>query len=154
MGFEGEKVVQGWVFPALDGYDHSTEMRLYGELLEKFNAMPGVQSASLSRLRMIFGNWYGAAWLQGAAVDATETRQVYCDPVGPRFFATMGIPLLRGREFSAADSATSPKLAIISESLARKFFPNVNPLGRRFGFDSAQASGDIEVIGVVKDVKR
>ncbi len=152
-GFEREKVVQGWVFPALAGYDHPTEMRLYRELLEKFNATPGVQAASLSRLRMIFGNWYRDAWVQGAAVDAAETRQVYCDPVGPRFFATMGIPLLLGREFSAADTETSPKMAIISESMARKFFPNVNPLGRRFGFDSAQSSGDIEVIGVVKDVK-
>jgi predicted permease len=152
-GFEREKVVQGWVFPALEGYDHSTEMRLYRELLEKFNATPGVQSASLSRLRMIFGNWYRDAWVQGAAVDAAETRRVYCDPVGPRFFATMGIPLLLGREFSAADTETSPKVAIISESLARKFFPNVSPLGRHFGFDSAQSSGDIEVVGVVRDVK-
>ncbi len=152
-GFEREKVVQGWVFPALAGYDHPTEMRLYRELLEKFNATPGVQAASLSRLRMIFGNWYRDAWVQGAAVDAAETRQVYCDPVGPRFFATMGIPLLLGREFSAADTETSPKVAIISESLARKFFPSENPLGRRFGFDFAQSSGDIEVIGVVKDVK-
>jgi predicted permease len=152
-GFEREKVVQGWVFPALEGYDHSTEMQLYRELLEKFNATPGVQSASLSRLRMIFGNWYRDAWVQGAAEDAAETRQVYCDPVGPRFFATMGIPLLLGREFSAADTETSPKVGIISESLARKFFPNVNPLGRHFGFDSAQSSGDIEVVGVVKDVR-
>jgi predicted permease len=152
-GFERDRVVQAWVFPALEGYDHPTEMRLYRELLEKFNATPGVQSASLSRLRMIFGNWYRDAWVQGAAVDPAETRQVYCDPVGPRFFATMGIPLLLGREFSAADTETSPRVAIISESLARKFFPNVNPLGRRFGFDSAQSSGDIEVIGVVKDVK-
>jgi len=152
-GFERENIVQGWVFPALEGYDRPTEMRLYRELLEKFNATPGVQSASLSRLRMIFGNWYRDAWVQGAAADVAETRQVYCDPVGPRFFATMGIPLLLGREFSAADTETSPKVAIISENLARKFFPNVNPLGRRFGFDSAQSSGDIEVIGVVKDVR-
>jgi len=153
MGFEREKVVQAWVFPALEGYDHPTEMRLYRELLDKFNATPGVQSASLSRLRMIFGNWYRDAWVQGAAVDPAETHQVYCDPIGPRFFATMGIPLLLGREFSAADTETSPKVAIISESMAHKFFPNVNPLGRRFGFDFAQSSGDIEVIGVVKDVK-
>jgi predicted permease len=152
-GFEREKVVQGWVFPALEGYDHPKEMRLYREFLEKFNATPGVQSASLSRLRMIFGNWYRDAWVQGAAVDPAEPRQVYCDPVGPRFFATMGIPLLFGREFSDADTETSPKVAIISESLARQFFPKVNPLGRRFGFDSAQSSGDIEVIGVAKDVK-
>ena len=152
-GFEREKIVQAWVLPALDGYDHAAEMRLYRELLEKFNSTPGVQSASLSRLRMIFGNWYRGARVQGAALDSTETRQVYCDPVGPRFFATMGIPLLLGREFSPADTETSPKVAIISESLARRFFPNANPLGRRFVFESAQSSGDIEVVGVVKDIK-
>jgi predicted permease len=152
-GFERQRVVQAWIFPALDGYDHPAEMRVYRELLEKFSATPGVQSASVSRLRMVFGQWYRDVRVLGEGVNAAETRQVYCDPVGPRFFETMGIPLLLGREFSAADTETSRKVAIISESMARRFFPDENPLGRRFGFDKAQSAGDIEVVGVVKDIK-
>ena len=152
-GFERDKVLQMWVFPALSGYDHPAEMIFYRELLDKLKATPGVQSASLSRLRMIFGRWYRDVWVQGAAPDAAQTRQVYCDPVGPRFFETMGIPVLLGREFSVGDTETSPKVAIVSESMARKFFPNQNPLGRHFGFDAARSSGNIEIVGVVRDVR-
>jgi predicted permease len=152
-GFERQRVVQAWVLPALDGYDHPAEMRLYRELLEKFNATLGVQSASVSRLRMVFGSWYRDVRVRGTGRDAAQTRQVYCDPVGPRFFETMGIPLLLGREFSAADTETSHKVAIVSESMARKFFPNENPLGQHFGFDVAQSSSDVEIVGIVKDIK-
>jgi predicted permease len=152
-GFARDNVLQMWVFPALSGYDHSAEMRLYRELLEKLNATPGVQSASLSRLRMIFGRWYRDVWVEAATPDTAETRQVYCDPVAPRFFETMGVPLLLGREFSVTDTETSPKVAIVSESMARKFFTGENPVGRHFGFDAAQSSGDIEIVGVVKDVR-
>jgi predicted permease len=152
-GFERERVVQAWVLPALDGYDHPAEMRLYRTLLEKFNATPGVQSASVSRLRMVFGHWYREVWARSAELNASESRQVYCDSIGPRFFETMGIPLLLGREFSAADTEKSPKVAIISESMARKFFPNENPLGQHFGFDTPQSGGDVEVVGMVEDIK-
>ena len=78
---------------------------------------------------------------------------MYCDPAGPRFFETMGIPLLLGREFSSADTETSSKVAVISESMARKFFSGENPLGRRFRFDRADSGPEIEIVGVVKDIK-
>jgi predicted permease len=151
-GFERDAIVQAWVLPVLSGYDRPSEMALYRELLEKFNAVPGAQVASLSRLRMIFGRWYRDVWVQGVATDQTERHQAYCDPVGPRFFETMGIPLLLGREFTPADTETSPKVAIISESMARRYFPDGNPIGRRFGFDGASSSGNVQVVGVVKDI--
>jgi predicted permease len=91
--------------------------------------------------------------VQGEAPQSLDAREVYCNPVGPRFFQTMGISFLLGREFSTSDTETSPKVAIISESLARRFFPGENPLGRRFGFDGVKSSGDIEVIGIVRDIK-
>jgi predicted permease len=152
-GFERAHVLQMWVFPVLNGYDHAREMNLYPQLLEKLNATPGVQSASLSRLRMIFGRWNRDVWVQGLQPRADASRKVHCDPVGPRFFETMGIALLLGREFSPADTATSSRVAVISESMARKFFPNQNPLGKHFGFEKPESSADIEIVGVVKDIK-
>jgi predicted permease len=152
-GYDREKVLTMWVFPALSGYDHMHEMSLYQELHGKLSDIPGVESASLSRLMMIFGRWNRKVWVHGEATHSLDAREVYCDPVGPHFFQTMGIGLLLGREFSASDTETSSKVAIISESMARIFFPGENPLGRRFGFDGAKSSGDIEVVGVVKDVK-
>jgi len=152
-GFERNKVLEVWVFPALNGYDHASEMNLYPRLLDRLNAIPGVQSASLSRLRMIFGRWNRDVWVPQSVSAAQGARQVYCDPAGPRFFATMGIPLLLGREFSPADTATAPKVAVISESMAREFFVGKNAIGERFRFDHADSGPEIEVVGVVKDIK-
>jgi predicted permease len=152
-GFERSHVVMAWVFPVLNGYDHAREMALYSELSERINAVPGVQSASLARLRLVFGRWFRDVWIQGAAPTVTENPQVYCNLVGPRFFETMRIPLLLGREFSPADTETAPKVAVISESMAHRFFANANPLGRRIGFEGPESSGAIEVVGVAGDIR-
>ena len=152
-GFERNKVLQMWVLPALNGYDHASEMTLYPQLLEKLNTIPGVQSASLSRLRMIFGRWNRDVWVTGSVIAQKEPREVYCDPAGPGFFATMGIPLLLGREFSFADTSTSPKVTIISESMAREFFGDKNPVGQLFRFDHSDSGPEITIVGVVKDIK-
>jgi len=61
--------------------------------------------------------------------------------------------LSSGREFSRSDSETSAKVAIVSEAMARKFFPNRNPLGLRIGFDGPAACGEIEIVGVAKDIR-
>ena len=152
-GYDGSKILTMWVFPAMSYHDHAREMSLYRGLYDKLNTIPGVQSASLSRLRMVYGRWYRKVWVQGEGPQSADVPEVYCDPVGPRFFETMGIGLLLGREFTLGDAETSSRVAIISESMARKYFPDENPLGRRFGFDGAKSSGDIEIVGVVKDIK-
>jgi predicted permease len=58
-----------------------------------------------------------------------------------------------GRDFSSADGETSPKVAVISESVARKFFPNLDPIGRRLGFGKPEASGDFQIVGVARDIQ-
>ncbi len=126
-GFNRDKVLVGWVIPVLAGYDHSKEMRLYEELMEKLNAIPGVRSASLSRYRLLFARPDRNLWVQGSAPVVDAEREVYCYPVGPRFFETQGIGLLLGRGFSSADAETAPKVAVISESVARQFFPRQGP---------------------------
>jgi predicted permease len=72
--------------------------------------------------------------------------------VGPRFFGRFGVPLIGGREFTASDTAASPKVAVVNERFARHFFGNGNPIGRRF----TQGGGktlDTEIVGVVKDTQ-
>ena len=73
-------------------------------------------------------------------------------PVTPRFFETFGIPLLAGRDLTDRDGAGSPKVAIINEAMARKFFPGRPALGERFGRDEASPR-EIEVVGVVRDAR-
>jgi predicted permease len=73
--------------------------------------------------------------------------------VGQDFFAAMGIPLVAGRGFGPQDTAKSQKVAVISESMAQRFFPNGPPVGKRFGIKGPQSTEDVEVVGVVKDAK-
>src|SRR5205807_1211830 len=94
FGFEREKVLAAWVFPALAGYDHAREMSLYRDLPERLNAIPGVRSAGLLRIRMLRGGWYRDVWAQSPEIIPEPRRGIRCDPVGPRFFETMGIGLL------------------------------------------------------------
>ena len=152
-GFNRDKVLVGWIFPALAQYDHAKEMNLYRDLQEKLNAIPGVRSASLSRFRLMFARPDRALWVEGSAPVSDGDREIYCYPVGPRFFETQDIRLLLGRDVSSADAETGPKVAVISESVARKFFPGENPIGRHIGFDKAEAGGDIQIVGVAKDIQ-
>jgi len=153
-GFEREKVLLTWVMPALHGYSEARESSLYRELLVRMNSIPGVQSATLSRYRLVFGRPYRDVWVRDAVPAFTEGRRVYCGVVGPRFFETMGIGVLQGREFSVADDAAAPRVAIISESVARAAFPGGGALGQRIGFARPHTGGDALVIGVVRDLNR
>src|SRR5262249_25510906 len=153
FGFERETVIAAWVLPALAGYDHTKEMNLYRELYDRFNRIPGVRSASLLRIRLLRGGWYRDVRVQSAEILPEQAHKVRCHPVGPRFFEALGIALLSGREFSPADSETAPRVAIVSQAMARKFFPNQNPIGRYVGFSGPESGGDFEIVGVAKDVR-
>jgi predicted permease len=151
VGFEREKVLLVWVLPTMVGYDISQENRLYRQLLDRLNALPGVQSSSLSRLQLFSGYWGRSVSIPGHEAGTVEDVRVSCNTIAPKFFATMGIPLLSGRDFTPADTATAPKVAIMSESMARDYFHEENPIGRHLRF-TGEDGADVEIIGVVKDI--
>ncbi|HEV2666590.1 MAG TPA: ABC transporter permease, partial [Blastocatellia bacterium] len=97
IGFDRDKLLYMWVYPTLLGYDYEREMRLYSALLERFRAQPGVASASVSR-----GELRGGFFI-----------------IGPRFFETIGLGLIQGREFYESDTAATPKVVIINEVMAK-----------------------------------
>ncbi|PYS55224.1 MAG: hypothetical protein DMF76_26235 [Acidobacteria bacterium] len=88
------------------------------------------------------------------APDGTvpSTREVYYHNVRENFFETMEIPLLLGRTFTAQDDLHAPKVAVVNQTFAREYFPEENPIGKRFSFDIAKPD-PIEIIGLVKDAK-
>lgn len=151
VGFEREKVLLMWVLPTMVGYDIAQENSLYGQLLPRLNALPGVQSASLSRLQLFSGYWGRSVSVPRHASGTAEDLRVSCNTIAPKFFATMGIPLLSGRDFTPADSTTAAKVVIISESMAQHYFQGENPVGRHFRFTGEDGT-DVEIVGVVKDV--
>ncbi len=127
---------------------------LHQELLERINAAPGVRSATLSTASPIAGvDGASRIFMPGSAKPDREDEEVGINVVGPKYFETMGIPLAAGRDLLPQDNEQAPKVAVVSENMARHYFPDINPLGKRFSFGASQQSDQFEIIGVVKDAK-
>ena len=154
-GFNQENVLLLRVDSSSPGYkdDDPRLPALLREVEEKTKAIPGVQAASFAFITFNQGFWTGPAYTRAQNSVTDETRSVRHNTVGPDFFAVMGIPVIAGRTFGPGDTDKSQKVAVISESMAQRFFPNSSPLGQRFGIDGPDSTEKIEVIGVVKDAK-
>jgi predicted permease len=152
-GFSIESLLTFSVDPTLSGYDSARTVALFERMQEALAAVPGVRDVSMSEIGAFTGN----AWSQTVKVDGYQAKEdedlnPNVDGVAPRYFATMGVPLLAGREFTPTDAKGSPQVAIINETMAKYFFRDTNPVGRRFGFGRGKAT-DIEIVGVVKDLR-
>jgi predicted permease len=153
-GFNEENVMLLQVDTSATGYN-GDDPRLPGllrEVEDKVRAIPGVQAASFAFFTFNQGFWTSTAHTSEANSLEGEARSVRNNIVGPDFFAVMGLQFVMGRGFGPQDTDKSQKVAVVTESMARRFFPNGSPLGKRFGIGRGSAE-DIEVIGVVKDAK-
>jgi predicted permease len=135
------------------GYPEARKRALYEELYARFGALPAVRSVSMSMDSPGGDLSMGAGMgVPGRAPDPEDAPQVYHNFVGPRFFETMGIPVLAGRDFDLHDDERAPKYVVINDSVARRYFRDEDPLGRQIlvgGPHPALAS----IVGVVKDVR-
>jgi predicted permease len=153
VGFNPHNLVLFRVRPQLNQYDQIRIASIYEQMLERLKAVPGVRAATASSLALLSGSTSSTGfWMQGRSLAAGSSWDVYHMRVAPNFFEVMGIPILLGRGFTAHDGGDAPKVAVINEAAVRKFFPNENPLGRRFGYDP-ETSSQIEIVGVLRDVK-
>ncbi|MGH9936568.1 MAG: ABC transporter permease, partial [Blastocatellia bacterium] len=150
-GFDQQNVMLFRLSTATTGYKAAQLATLLREVEEKAQAAPGVQSASFSSFIFNQGQWTSRVFTDGP--DQPEgQRSVRQNLVGPDYFTTMGIPLVLGRGFGPQDTDKSQKVAVISEAMARRFFPNGSPLGKRFGV-YGRPLNEFEIVGVVKDAK-
>jgi predicted permease len=153
-GFEAENVLLFTMKHVHQRYTPAQLRNFCRELLERVEALPGVRSASLAET----GPFSGREDTPPVAVpefrpQAEGPDHVIVDRVSPRFFESLGVPLLAGRDFSFADQDGAPKTAIIDETVARDFFSGVNPLGRRIAIGRAPNVTEFEIIGMVKATK-
>jgi macrolide transport system ATP-binding/permease protein len=135
------------------GYNLDTLPTLYREIQDHFSALPGVANASIATYSPLEGdNWSDCPIPQG---HPSQRFSPSCDSTWDRvdahFLDAIGVPILRGRGFTAQDTATSPLVAIVNEAFVKRFFPNQDPIGRRFGLDRTEYSGDFEIVGVFRD---
>lgn len=126
----------------------------YRELMARLRALPGVEDVTVMQERL------GSGWsanndmkVDGTLPDVAngESRTVRSNVVGPNFFHTLGVPVLAGRDFSDADTASSPHVGVVNETFVKRFLHGQNPLGHRIG--PARIDWSMEIVGVVKDHK-
>src|SRR5579859_3065351 len=155
LGLRTENVVTFAISPILNGYDTPRSIALLDQLRARMAAIPGVRAVGTSELGTLTGSDMGSnITIEGSKDLSSEDSHVNFDPVSPGYFSTLGVPLLAGREFNEGDGPGKPKVAVISEAMAKKYFVGRNPMGLHFAFGSGKVQPDIEIVGVVKDVKQ
>src|SRR4029079_12566674 len=139
---------------AAAGYDDRALRQFDRQLLERLLAQRGVDPAALSGNPPISNT--DGTWTQSIAIDGgvmEQGRSVYFNGLSPAYFDTVGMRLARGRGLGETDSASSPKVVVVNETLARQFFPGRDPIGHRITIGRAAARKDLEIVGVVRDAK-
>ena len=155
LGFQSHNLLLFTIEPPGTVYPDTKSTPLLEELEARLAGVPGVQSVSLTQVPLISGNAQNHTFIAEGTQrnpDPSRNPSVLVNQVGHDFFSTFGIPILAGRGFDSGDTATSRKVAVINESTARKFFPNLDPVGRTFetGFHEPET---IEIVGVCGDAK-
>ena len=143
------------LFPAGAGYTPEKLPALYRALEQQFGSIPGVQNVGLALYSTLEGNnWGESIFVEGRPAPGPNAHNNSSwDRVNSKFFETVGQPMVRGRGFTDADTATSQNVAVINQAFAKKFFPKEDPIGRHFGVFEQKFAGAFEVVGVVADAK-
>jgi predicted permease len=157
-GFRTDHLVLFAIQQPESRYPAPKDLQLHHQIEERLRALPGVQNVTLSEVAYISDSMENANFLpEGETPNPDKNQSAWNNAVGPGFFQTMSIPILAGRDFNENDTATAPKVGILSESLARKAFPGQNPIGKRFlahFHPREDTPGDlIEVVGICGDTR-
>src|ERR1700730_10009340 len=156
LGLRTENVLRFSIAPALNGYDTPRSIALIDQLRDHIVALPGVRSVGTAEIGALTGDDEGSNITPEGGLQLPEDLQdVNYVSVSSGYFSTLGVPVLSGREFSDGDNANSPKVAVASASMVQRFFPGRNPIGMHFAFGGgSKVKPNIEIVGVVKDVKQ
>ena len=150
-GFSTQGVVTTSVDLFTAGYDPQRAKLFQDELIDRVQSLGGVESAAFSRQTPFTYRDYSSAAIAVDGYDAPLDQQPSADynEIGPGFLATMGIPLVSGREFTRADNETAPPVAIVDETMAAQFWRGLDPVGRR-----VQVKGTwMQIVGVARTAK-
>lgn len=173
-GFAPQDVFIASVDPTTFGYKGQRTLDFYNRLCAGVSSLPGVRSASLALITPLTGSsWDGSVTIEGYSWKPGERNNIFFNAVGPRYFETLGTPLLLGREFTDLDNpATAIELpdrltpgmklpdppgrhvAIVNETFARRFFGNRSAIGMHVSMGGPfQTNNPYEIVGVVKDAR-
>ncbi len=152
FGFERSNLLVGEVEAKIAGYKSEKVVSLYRQILERIDAVPGVQSATISTSPpMSLGSWMCPVNVKGHEDQTHDQILSVLNGVTPGYFQTLGIGLEQGRFLELRDAAGTPKVAVLNEKLARELFPNGGAIGQKVTFGDPAVEGDWEVVGIVND---
>jgi predicted permease len=159
-GFNTQNLLLFDVEPALIGYKDEKLRQIYGQISERLEAIPGVQGVTFSRMPLLSQSSHTSSVFLREALNATPDSEGRVAPSGEawrlivreNFLQAIGIPLLSGRTIGPQDDTSSPKVVVVNQTFANKFFPNENAIGKRFTYDSKKPD-ELEIVGVCKDAK-
>jgi predicted permease len=154
LGFNRANLLLFRVDPRLNNYQGEQIANLYERMIESISALPGVRAATMSRHPLLSGSSAsGQIFIAGQPPRSGDENFVWVHRVRANFFETMEISLVAGRDLSPHDDRRAPKVAVVSQSLVKKFFPHENPIGKHFGFGAPEHSNELEIVGVVGDTE-
>jgi predicted permease len=149
LGFEREQALLVTLDPSHSGYTPEQLRNLFLGLVGRLQVVPGVRSASLAwNMPIAGGGSSRTVSVEGRAPGPETNREIFLNWIAPRYFETLGIPLLAGRDFNSSDRPESPRVAMLNQTMAREFFGAANPLGQRIKVGENDVR---EIVGIVGD---
>jgi predicted permease len=155
-GFDSRALIGFRLDAQAAGYAPERFAALHAQVQERLARIPGVQAATFSRVALLAGVRSNRRISVPGYTPAQGVNMIVnVNGLAPNFFSALEIPLVLGRDFTDHDSATAPRVAVVSQSFARTFFGTENPVGRHFGTGTFPQPGsiDIEIVGVARDAK-
>ena len=152
VGFKTENIIRFRIAPDLSGYSSEQSRSLYRRLQAGLQAVPEITNASLGTIPIFADADSGSnVTIEGYTAAPDEDMNLFKNEIGPGYFSTLGIPLLAGREFTESDELSSPKVCIINQATADRFFRGRNPIGYHIVYGNGNVIPDMMVVGVVKN---
>jgi predicted permease len=159
-GFNTQNLLLFEVQPSLIGYKDEKLRQIYGQISERLESVPGVQAVTFSRMALLSHGSSSSSVFLREALNATPDSEGRIKPNGEgyrhvvreNFLQAMGIPLLSGRTFGPQEDTNSPRVVVVNQTFANKYFPNEYAVGKRFTFDTSKPD-QLEIIGICKDAK-
>jgi predicted permease len=154
LGFQSGNVLLTSFDLQLSGYKSANGTIFYEQLLDREKSLPGAQNAALASVVPLGldSQPRRAVIIENHPYTPGEDTELYYNVVGPGYFQTLGIPVLQGRDFTKQDREGAPGVVIVNETMARRFWPRENPIGKRLR-QGGEGASYLSVVGVVKDSK-
>lgn len=155
-GFESSKVLAMTFNLRLNGYNKDQGQQFYNQVIERVGTLPAVETVSLAQVVPLGGNGpRHTVKLEGYEPQANEAISIDFNVVSPEYFQTLGIPLMRGRDFSPQDTPEAPKVVVINQAMIDRYWPGLVPVGKhiRLPASSGNPEQTLEIIGVVQNSK-